>query len=76
MKNTCLSPEAVDSMINGVLDTTQAERRDARPLPAQDGVDYRRRVLARLTGRTPQAARVIDAELWKQANARLDQLGL
>lgn len=77
-KNTVapFSPEDVDSMIAGVVDATQAERLDARALPAEDGVDYRRRVLSRLTGRTRQAAKVTDPELWKRANARLDQLGL
>lgn len=47
-----------------------------KALRAEDGVDYRRRVLARLTGRTVDRAHPANAELWKQANERLDQLGL
>lgn len=47
-----------------------------RALRADDGIDYRRRVLARLTGRSPRDAHPAGAQLWKQANERLDQLGL
>lgn len=47
-----------------------------RALRAQDGVDYRRRVLARLTGLDLRSAHPASAELWKQANERLDELGL
>lgn len=50
--------------------------RGARALRADDGIDYRRQVLARLTGLEPRAAHPGQAELWKQANERLDELGL
>lgn len=52
----------------------QADSR--RALRADDGIDYRRRVLARLIDRPTREAHPASAQLWKQANERLDQLGL
>lgn len=47
-----------------------------RALRADDGVDYRRLVLSRLTEKPTRAAHPDSARLWQQANERLDQLGL
>ncbi|WP_435111641.1 hypothetical protein [Nocardiopsis synnemataformans] len=61
-----------------LIKTACAEVRAARhrALRHSDGIDYRRRVLARLLDAEPRTVHPGSAQLWKRAHDRLDELGL
>lgn len=62
----------VDALIASVRNPTT----ERGPLLADDGIDYRNLVLARLLDQPTKTIRTDSAQLWKQASQRLDQLGL
>lgn len=71
-----LTAKQADDLISSVLGEPVEPSPRSQRLPAGDGVDYRRRVLARLTGRPAKNVQPDDPEQWKLANDCLDLLGL
>lgn len=73
---------AEHNAVEALLNTARADAAETQAarghhkLHADDGIDYRRRVLAALTGTTASKAHPGDAEAWKAAYEHLTRLGL